>query len=224
MPAPGNTGRDRQRLIFDKAHAQSRSADKTCRSFSERHLSTRCGGQIFCRTYPCVIAEKPVRRGLTQSSSVTNTFGPRHRQCYTCLGHAGRRGSLRSPGQQDLPGKVTEWRQESRRGLVRAKRGCPTISVDCGDFIAEIFEPPHAREKYPLIWIGCVDDAANMLGCLVVHKTEVMLRRQIVRHLTNEYDAECRALLEHRDLPRNGLEEILRDRFADTQAAKPAGR
>ncbi|CAM9339172.1 unnamed protein product, partial [Laminaria digitata] len=76
----------------------------------------------------------------------------------------------------------------------------------------------------PLVWMGRVDDVGNMLACLDVHKTEVMLRRQIVCHLTNEYDTESRALLRRRDLPRNELEEVLRDRFAEIQAAKPVGR
>ena len=62
-----------------------------------------------------------------------------------------------------------------------------------------------------------------MLACLDVHETEVMLRRQIVRHLTKEYDAECRAPLRSRELPRNELEEILRERLAEVQAAKPVG-
>ena len=73
-------------------------------------------------------------------------------------------------------------------------------------------------------WNGRVDDAANMLACLDVHKTEVMLRRQIVLHLTNDYNMERRALLRRRDLPRSELEEILRDGFAEMQAAKPVGR
>ena len=55
-------------------------------------------------------------------------------------------------------------------------------------------------------------------------EAEVMLRRQIVRHLTNDYDMERRALLTRRDLPRSELEEILLDRFAEMQAAKPVER
>ena len=74
------------------------------------------------------------------------------------------------------------------------------------------------------MWIGRVDDAANMLACLDVHKTEVMLLRQIARHLKNDYDMERRALLKRRDLPRSELEEILRDRFAETKAVKPVRR
>ena len=70
IPTPWNTGRARQRLMFEKAHTQSRPADKTCQSFTEMHPSTRCGVKTFCRTYPCLL---PIsRRSLTQSSSVTN--------------------------------------------------------------------------------------------------------------------------------------------------------
>ena len=76
----------------------------------------------------------------------------------------------------------------------------------------------------PLVWIGRVDDAAKMLACLDVHKIEVMLRRHIVRHLTNDYDIERRALLRRRDVPRGELEEILRDQFEERQAAKPMRR
>ena len=78
-----------------------------------------------------------------------------------------------------------------------------------------------------MVRVGCVDDAANILSrldVLDIHKTEVMLRRQIVCRLTNEHDTECRALFRRRNLPRNELEEIFRDRFAEIQAAKPAGR
>ena len=56
------------------------------------------------------------------------------------------------------------------------------------------------------------------------HKTEVMIHRKIVRRLTSEYDTECRVLFRRRNLPRNELEEILRDRFGEIQAGKPAGR
>lgn len=42
----------------------------------------------------------------------------------------------------------------------------------------------------PLVWMGRVDDAGNVLACLDIHKTEVLLRRQIVRHLTPEYGTE----------------------------------
>ena len=76
----------------------------------------------------------------------------------------------------------------------------------------------------PLVWIDRVDDATNMLACLEVHKTEVMPRRHIVHHLTNDYDMERRALLRRRDIPRDELEEILRDQFAERQAAKPVAR
>ena len=80
------------------------------------------------------------------------------------------------------------------------------------------------RGEDTLVWIGRVDNAVNILACLDVHKTEVMLRRQIVYHLTNDYDMKRRALLWRRDLPRSELEEILRDRFGKMQAAKPVRR
>ena len=80
------------------------------------------------------------------------------------------------------------------------------------------------KGEEPFAWIDRVDDVVNMLACLDVHKTEVMIHRQIVRRLTNDYDTECRALFRRRNLPRNELEEIFRDRFAEIQAAKPAGR
>ena len=41
----------------------------------------------ICCTYPCLIAEKPLRRGLTQPSSATNESCPA--SCDTCLGHSG---------------------------------------------------------------------------------------------------------------------------------------
>ena len=75
----------------------------------------------------------------------------------------------------------------------------------------------------PLVWIGRVDNVGNMLACLDIHKTEVMLRRQIVRHVTPKYDTERRALLGHRNLPGNELEEILRDRFAEIRTTKMGG-
>lgn len=63
-----------------------------------------------------------------------------------------------------------------------------------------------------------------MLLCLDVHNTEVMIHRQIVRHLTNHYDTECRALFRRRNPPGNALEKILQDRFTEVQTAKPPGR
>lgn len=46
----------------------------------------------------------------------------------------------------------------------------------------------------------CVDDVGRNLACLDVQITEVVLRRRIVRHLTNTYDTRCRALLWRRYL------------------------
>ena len=40
------------------------------------------------------------------------------------------------------------------------------------------------KGEEPFAWIDRVDDVVNMLACLDVHKTEVKLHRQIVRHLT----------------------------------------
>ena len=99
------------------------------------------------------------------------------------------------------------------------KRGCPTR------FVTRKFENLHMQKaEDPLVWCDRVDDAGNMLACFDVHKTEVVLRRHFVRHLTDDYDTECCALLRRRDLPRNELEEILRDRLAEMQVEKPARR
>ena len=48
-------------------------------------------------------------------------------------------------------------------------------------------------------WYGSV--ALTILACLDVPKTEALPRQQIVRHLTNEYDTECRAVLRRRYPP-----------------------
>ena len=63
------------------------------------------------------------------------------------------------------------------------------------------------RGEDPLAWIGRVGDAVNILAGLDIHKTEVMSRRQIARHLTNEHRTECRPLLRVCDHPRNELEK-----------------
>lgn len=106
------------------------------------------------------------------------------------LGHSGRRTCFRSIVEQDLQGRLTEWRLESCRGVVSPERACPTRSM-----AGKNMRPSACKKgKDPLVWIGHVDDVGNMLACLDMHKTEVILRRQIVRNLTSEtWNAVCSA-------------------------------
>lgn len=73
------------------------------------------------------------------------------------------------------------------------------------------------------MWTRRVDDVGNTLSCLYIHKTEVLLRRQSVRHVTQEYETECRVLFKRRDPLRNDSQETLGDRFAELWAGKPGG-
>lgn len=71
-------------------------------SFSERHLSTRCGEIIFCRTYPCLVAEKLLRRELTQSSSMTNESSPASCDADTRPMKLAMRDALGAPWSKEL--------------------------------------------------------------------------------------------------------------------------
>ena len=76
-----------------------------------------------------------------------------------------------------------------------------------------------------MVPIGLVDDGGNVLSsCLASHQTKVGLRHQTICRPTPEYDTGCCALLGRRGLPRNDLEETLRDRFAEIRTGKPGGR
>lgn len=71
------------------------------------------------------------------------------------------------------------------------------------------------RGEPPFVWISRNDDAGNVFACLDVHETEVVLRGQIVRQLTNGYQPECCSQLGRGDFPRNEHEEILRQQFVE---------